>query len=63
MERTIGTWPDAEGYTCCIHANREIAEETIERIREVERQGVEVIFAHDVEWEQDPKNMSRFWGS
>ncbi|CZR54237.1 uncharacterized protein PAC_04120 [Phialocephala subalpina] len=62
-EKTIGTWPDAEGYTCCIHANREKAEETIERIRELEKQGVEVIFAHDVEWEQDPKNKGRFLGS
>ncbi|KAF8857443.1 Metallo-hydrolase/oxidoreductase [Acephala macrosclerotiorum] len=62
-EKTIGTWPDAEGYTCCIHAHREKAEETIERIRELERQGVEVIFAHDIEWKQDPKNRSRFLGS
>ncbi|KAE8447524.1 hypothetical protein EG329_010654 [Mollisiaceae sp. DMI_Dod_QoI] len=62
-ERTIGTWPDAEGYTCCIHANRSKAEETIECIRELERQGIEVIFAHDVEWEQDPNNAGRFWGS
>ncbi|KUJ11214.1 Metallo-hydrolase/oxidoreductase [Mollisia scopiformis] len=58
-EKTIGTWADAEGYTCCIHANREKAEETIDRIRELERQGIEVIFAHDVEWEQDPKNRDR----
>ncbi|PMD35698.1 Metallo-hydrolase/oxidoreductase [Hyaloscypha variabilis F] len=55
-EREIGTWADAEGFTCCIHANREKAEETIKRIGELERSGVEVIFAHDVEWEQDPRN-------
>lgn len=62
-ERDIGTWPDAEGYTCCIHANKMEAEETIERIRELERGGVEVIFAHDVEWERDEGNRGRFWGS
>ena len=61
-EKEIGTWSDAEGFTCCIHANREEAEETIRCIQELERQGVEVIFAHDVEWEQDPKNQHRFWG-
>ncbi|KAH8807435.1 beta-lactamase-like protein [Xylogone sp. PMI_703] len=62
-EKTIGTWHDAEGFTCCIHANREAAEETIQRIRELERQGIEVIFAHDVEWERNPENKTRFWGS
>jgi glyoxylase-like metal-dependent hydrolase (beta-lactamase superfamily II) len=62
-EKQIGTWSDAEGFTCCIHANRELAEKTIVRIQGLERQGIEVIFAHDVEWEQDPKNQHRFWGS
>lgn len=61
-EKEIGTWADAEGFTCCIHANREQAEETIKRIHELEQSGVEVIFAHDVEWERDPKNAERFWG-
>ncbi|KAH6713445.1 AhpD-like protein [Leptodontidium sp. MPI-SDFR-AT-0119] len=63
MEKDIGTWPDSEGHVCCIHADRKEAECTIERIRLIEEQGVEVIFAHDVEWEQDPKNEERFWGS
>jgi glyoxylase-like metal-dependent hydrolase (beta-lactamase superfamily II) len=62
-EKSIGTWTDAEGYTCCIHADREKAEETIERIRELESLGIEVIFAHDVEWESDLRNRGRFWGS
>ena len=61
-EKQIGTWEDAEGITCCIHANRVKAEETIKRIGELEERGVEVIFAHDVEWEQDSKNEGRFWG-
>jgi glyoxylase-like metal-dependent hydrolase (beta-lactamase superfamily II) len=62
-EKQIGTWSDSEGFTCCIHANRELAEKTIMRIQELERQGIEVIFAHDVEWEQNPKNQHRFLGS
>lgn len=63
MEREIGTWPDSEGHVCCIHADRKEAEKTIERVRAIEEQGVEVIFAHDVEWERDPKNKGRFWGA
>lgn len=62
-ERQIGEWHDAEGHICCIHANKKEAEETIERIRELERQGVEVIFAHDVEWEENQGNRGRFWGA
>jgi hypothetical protein len=61
-EKAIGTWQDKEGFTCCIHADRRKAEETIERIKGLEERGVEVIFAHDVEWEQDPKNSVRFFG-
>lgn len=63
QEKQIGTWSDSEGYTCCIHSNREMAEQTIDRIRKLEQQGTEVIFAHDVEWERDPNNKRRFWGS
>lgn len=62
QEKEIGTWSDSEGHICCIHADREVAEETIERIRKLEEQGIEVIFAHDVEWETDPNNKGRFWG-
>jgi glyoxylase-like metal-dependent hydrolase (beta-lactamase superfamily II) len=61
-EKAISTWSDAEGFTCCIHVNREEAEETIKRVHELEQRGIEVIFAHDVEWEHDPKNRNRFWG-
>ncbi|OIW29026.1 Metallo-hydrolase/oxidoreductase [Coniochaeta ligniaria NRRL 30616] len=61
-EKEIGEWHDVHGQVCCIHADRAGAEETIERIRGLERQGVEVIFAHDVEWENDPKNKHRFFG-
>lgn len=60
-ERSIGEWKDAAGNTCCIHANRQKAEETIARIRRAEKDGVEVIFAHDVEWEA--RNPHRFFGA
>ncbi|KAF2846205.1 hypothetical protein T440DRAFT_246846 [Plenodomus tracheiphilus IPT5] len=62
-EKTIGEWSDAEGHVCCIHADRRQAEQTIERIKRLETQGVEIIFAHDVEWESVPANRSRFFGA
>jgi glyoxylase-like metal-dependent hydrolase (beta-lactamase superfamily II) len=62
-EKSIGEWNDAHGQICCIHADRKQAEETIERIRVLEQQGVEIIFAHDVEWENNPANESRFFGA
>ncbi|KAF1931290.1 uncharacterized protein M421DRAFT_408843 [Didymella exigua CBS 183.55] len=61
-EKQIGDWTDAEGHVCCIHVDREAAE-TIRRIRRLEDRGVEVVFADDVEWENDPKNSSRFFGA
>ncbi|KAJ4298911.1 hypothetical protein N0V90_004154 [Kalmusia sp. IMI 367209] len=62
-EKQIGEWNDAEGHVCCIHADRKGAEQTIERIRQLEQDGVEIIFAHDVEWENTPANKSRFFGA
>ncbi|KAK3329828.1 AhpD-like protein [Apodospora peruviana] len=62
-EKEIGEWRDVHGRVCCIHADRGKAEETIERIRGLEAKGVEVIFAHDVEWENDEKNRDRFFGA
>lgn len=61
-ERKIGEWFDEHGHICCIHADKKLAEQTIERIQELESNGVEVIFAHDFEWEEDPKNQPRFFG-
>ncbi|KAI8625580.1 Metallo-hydrolase/oxidoreductase [Xylariaceae sp. FL1651] len=46
-EKSISEWYDAHGQVCCIHADRSKAEETIERIRGLEKKGVEVILAHD----------------
>lgn len=60
-EKEIGEWLDAEGHTCCIHANQREAGKTIQGIRNLEARGVEVIFAHDVEWEGDSRNQSRFF--
>ncbi|KAL2205527.1 Metallo-hydrolase/oxidoreductase [Sarocladium strictum] len=60
-EREIGEWLDAHGHVCCIHADRKGAEATIESIRMLEEQGVEVILAHDVEWENDKRNANRYF--
>ncbi|KAL9110660.1 MAG: hypothetical protein Q9227_004837 [Pyrenula ochraceoflavens] len=63
QEREIGTWEDADGKSCCIHASRQETETTLEMIRGVEKSGVEVVFAHDWEWEERDENRSRFFGS
>ncbi|KAF2439599.1 Metallo-hydrolase/oxidoreductase [Karstenula rhodostoma CBS 690.94] len=62
-EKQIGEWSDAEGHVCCIHADRKGAEETIQRIGKLESEGVEIIFAHDVEWENDAANKTRFFAN
>lgn len=59
-EKEIGEWTDDEGVVCCIHVDREEAGRTIRRIRELEGTGVEVVFAHDGEWEV--ANGDRFFG-
>lgn len=63
QERGIGEWEDTEGHVCCIHSDKKLAEQTIDRIRKLEQQGVEVIFAHDVDWEENPANRGRFFGA
>ncbi|KAI0546134.1 Metallo-hydrolase/oxidoreductase [Xylaria curta] len=62
-EKAISEWLDVHGHVCCIHADRAKADETIERVRDLERKGVEVILAHDVEWEEDGANAKRFFGA
>lgn len=62
-EKQIGEWTDAEGHICCIHVDREVAEETIRKIRQLEEKGVEIVFAHDVEWEDNVENKGRFFGA
>ncbi|KAF2623887.1 hypothetical protein BU25DRAFT_442352 [Macroventuria anomochaeta] len=61
-EKETDEWTDAEGHVCCIHANREQAEETIGRIRVLEKESIGVIFAHDFEWEDESRNRSKFFG-
>ncbi|KAJ5703010.1 hypothetical protein N7488_010558 [Penicillium malachiteum] len=60
-EKSISEWLDEGGHVCCIHINKEEAEKTIEMVRGLEEQGVEVIFAHDIEWEENPENPERFF--
>ncbi|KAL5118800.1 hypothetical protein ACEQ8H_003303 [Pleosporales sp. CAS-2024a] len=62
-EKSIAEWEDAQGHVCCIHANRKQAEDTIQRIKALEADGVEIILAHDVEWEKDAANKARFFGA
>lgn len=62
-EKDIGEWVDEQNHTCCIHADKEEAARMIARVRQLESEGVEVIFAHDVEWEEDSRNASRFLGA
>ena len=59
----IGEWHDAQGHLCCIHADRPAAEETIRQIRMIEEQGIEVIIAHDAEWERNPNKGIKLWGA
>ena len=61
-ELAIGEWTDDNGHLCCIHADKEVAEETIKRIRIMEKGGnVEIILAHDVEWEESVLNKDRMF--
>lgn len=62
-QREIGEWKDDAGHLCCIHANKKEAEAMIDRIRRLEQDGVEIIFAHDREWEESSKNAWRFFGA
>lgn len=61
-EKSIGEWHDDGGNSCCIHADRKQAEQTIARIRKLEEEGVEVILAHDDNWERKCENQDRFFG-
>lgn len=60
----IAEWTDADGRSCCIHADKEAAKQTLRRIRKLEimyGKEMEVILAHDDEWCNEPENKSRFW--
>ncbi|KAK5945455.1 hypothetical protein PMZ80_002660 [Knufia obscura] len=71
-ERDIATWQDDSGRQCCIHYDIPRAKETIGRLARVQREGietevggvrgeVEVVFAHNWEWEGDAVRRGRFW--
>lgn len=67
-EKEIATWEDAAypGKICCIHKDPELAKRTLGVIRELqmgktELGAVEVVFAHDAEWEKDAKRRGRFF--
>ena len=67
-EKEIATWPDKNDPTVLqsIHNNIEVAQQTIQRIAklgggETSLGPVEVILAHDGEWEQKAKKENRFW--
>ena len=63
-ELDIATWKNMHGDICCIHANKETTEKTIELIVELEKlDGMEVVLAHDREWLDKEKNKKRFWPS
>jgi len=49
-EKEIGTWEDGEGHTLCIHVDRAKAEESIKRLQELQKMGVEMVAAHDDGW-------------
>jgi glyoxylase-like metal-dependent hydrolase (beta-lactamase superfamily II) len=64
-EKEIGTWENEHGDTLCIHLDREVAAESIQRVRELmelnkrDEQKVEVILAHDNVWFE--KNQGRMF--
>ncbi|KAJ9653789.1 hypothetical protein H2198_007078 [Neophaeococcomyces mojaviensis] len=74
-ERDIATWVDDTGRHCCIHYDIPKAKETIGRLAEVQKVGmevegqdgrkekaeVEVVFAHNWEWEEEAVRRGRFW--
>lgn len=65
--KDIATWTDPKfpGSVCCIHGDKEMAEDTLQMIRSAmggatELGKVEVIFAHDQAWEADAIKRKRF---
>lgn len=67
-EKQIATWTDQAHplSICCIHKDKAAAEKTLDIIRrtmngESELGRVEVVFAHDVAWEEEAKRLGRFF--
>lgn len=50
-EKQIGTWKNEQGQSLCIHLHKEAAQESINRLRELQMAGdVEMVAAHDDTW-------------
>lgn len=68
-EKDVAEWDDPAlpGVKCCIHTDKRLALDTLQRIKSVEKGdceelgGVEVVFAHDPIWEEAARKMGRFW--
>jgi glyoxylase-like metal-dependent hydrolase (beta-lactamase superfamily II) len=72
-EKEIARWEDEQGRKCCIHADVEETLKTLEGIRKAVKEGVdvgdghgrrgevEVVFAHNAEWERSAREGGRFW--
>lgn len=68
-EKAIAEWPDPDtpGNICCIHVDKEVAKQTLQRISEAESGEnedlgkVEVIFAHDPVWDEHAQRSGRYW--
>ena len=65
---SVATWVNELGQSCSIHSDMAMVQNTLDKIRVVEEQGlrgceVEVVFAHDVEWLDRSANRERFWPS
>jgi glyoxylase-like metal-dependent hydrolase (beta-lactamase superfamily II) len=58
-EKETSVYPDpSSGHLKCAHADKELAEEHLERVRKLREFGVEIVLAHDWRWDQE--NKSRF---
>ena len=52
-EKGIGTWEGEGGQTMCIHIDKEAAEQSIQKLRVLQKAegvGVELVAAHDEAW-------------
>jgi glyoxylase-like metal-dependent hydrolase (beta-lactamase superfamily II) len=55
-EKQISIYPDStSGYLKCAHANKELAEQHLDRVRKLGDLGVEIVLAHDWRWDQENK--------
>ena len=61
-EADIAEWPGPHGDMCSIHVDKKKTMESLRRVRKLCTMGdVEVIFAHDVEWANQPTSKACFW--